>query len=474
MRRIISMLILVTLILGTIPVYADSIENFVGDYAIFEKDGKYGIVDKDGNITVEPEWEAVYFKSLELATMKGSKGLGLLEVATGRVIIQPKWNSIMGFITEKWIPITDGTYIYIYDITTGKQVSSSEFPLGAYVMPAYAIPYVRMEDGSKIYTLSGGKTITLESNYVLEGFANGVGTIVVNDKYGLIDITSNVIVEPQWDYIDDIIDGIALAKKDDKTFVIDITGKVLFESQWDYIGDFHEGIAVISKDGKYGLIDSTGKIISEPQWDQIDRNYMAYEMPSIVRKGDYYGYINTMTGEVIIDQLDYARDFSDGIGVALKDDKKFYIDMNGQVPFESPWVGGSFEKGVSTVITDDGVGFIDITGKVISEPQWDGTYGFYEGLAAVRYGEKWGYMDWYEWREANPNSIPPGAPSPGEPIQVLEVEGKWGFIDMNGNLITEIEYDDVENFHNGRAIVIKDGIWGFIDTTGKLIFQLSK
>lgn len=474
MKRIISMFILITLILGTIPVYADSIEPFVGDFTVFEKDGKYGIVDKDGNITVQPEWEAVYFKSMEVAAMKGSEGMGVLDVATGSIIIQPKWNDIKGFITEKWIPVTDGTYIYIYDVTTGKEVSSSEFTMGAYVMPAYAIPYVEMKDGSKIYTLNNGKTITLESQYVLDEFRNGVGTIRGNGKYGLIDITGNVILEPQWDEIRSFYEGIALAKKDDKTFVIDITGKVLFESQWDGIGDFHEGIAVISKDGKYGLIDSTGKIISEPQWDDLDRNYMAYEMPSIVRKGNNYGYINTMTGEVIIDQLDCAWDFSDGIGVALKGDKKFYIDINGQVPFESPWVGGTFEKGVSTVITDDGVGFIDTTGKVISEPQWDGTMGFHEGLAAVRKGEKWGYMDWYEWREANPNSIPPGAPNPGEPIQVLEVEGKWGFIDMNGNLITEIEYDDVKNFHNGRAIVIKDGIWGFIDTTGRMIFQLSE
>lgn len=472
MKRIISMLIVITLILGTIPVYADSIESFVGDFAIFEKDGKYGIVDKDGNITVEPQWDDVYFKSMEEAAMKVGKKMGVLDVATGRIIIQPKWNNIKGFITDKWILVSDGEHGYIFDITTGKEVTSSEFPMDMYHEPPYDIPYIRMKDGSKVYTLLNGKTITIESQYVLKKFSNGVGTITKSDKYGFIDITGNVILEPQWDYIGESIAGIAVAKKGDKTFIIDTTGKVLFESQWDDVGDFHEGIAVVSKDGKYGLIDKTGKIIAEPQWDELVRNYISYEMPSIVRKGNKYGYINTMTGKVIIDQLDYAWDFSDGLAGVTRGDKRFFIDTTGKIAFEFPWKGGSFEKGVCTIITDDGLGFIDTTGKVISEPQWDGTMGFHEGLAAVKKGEKWGYMDWDDWRRANPNSIFAGGSSPGEPVQVLEEEGKWGFIDMNGNLITEIEYDEVKNFHEGRAIVVKDGKWGFIDTTGRMIFQL--
>ncbi len=48
-------------------------------------------------------------------------------------------------------------------------------------------------------------------------------------------------------------------------------------------------------------------------------------------------------------------------------------------------------------------------------------------------------------------------------------EQKWGFVDEQGEVVVEAEYDDVEPFCEGRAVVTKGGCYGLIDRDGKLM-----
>lgn len=47
--------------------------------------------------------------------------------------------------------------------------------------------------------------------------------------------------------------------------------------------------------------------------------------------------------------------------------------------------------------------------------------------------------------------------------------GKWGFVDVDGNEITHIEYESVTNFSEGIALVRIGGKYGYIDKKGVLI-----
>ena len=50
---------------------------------------------------------------------------------------------------------------------------------------------------------------------------------------------------------------------------IDKSGKVVIEPQFDWVGAFSEGLARVKKDGKYGFIDKSGKVVIEPQFDEV-------------------------------------------------------------------------------------------------------------------------------------------------------------------------------------------------------------
>ena len=52
-------------------------------------------------------------------------------------------------------------------------------------------------------------------------------------------------------------------------------------------------------------------------------------------------------------------------------------------------------------------------------------------------------------------------------IRLVMKQEKYGFIDQNDQLITEIKYEDAFDFKNGFAMVKSNGKIGFIDKTGQ-------
>ena len=55
-----------------------------------------------------------------------------------------------------------------------------------------------------------------------------------------------------------------------------------------------------------------------------------------------------------------------------------------------------------------------------------------------------------------------------ESMAAVEKNGKWGFIDIEGNLKVPCIYNSVLDFNEGLAAVEKDGKWGYVDTEGNL------
>ena len=51
------------------------------------------------------------------------------------------------------------------------------------------------------------------------------------------------------------------------------------------------------------------------------------------------------------------------------------------------------------------------------------------------------------------------------------IDGKWGFIDKNGDVVVQPEFDDAHSFQNGLAAVKVGNSWGYINMQGKLVID---
>ena len=52
---------------------------------------------------------------------------------------------------------------------------------------------------------------------------------------------------------------------------------------------------------------------------------------------------------------------------------------------------------------------------------------------------------------------------------MVKMGGKYGYMDKNGKMVIEPQFEEGFEFHEGIAIVKKDGKYGFIDKTGNFI-----
>lgn len=99
---------------------------------------------------------------------------------------------------------------------------------------------------------------------------NPLFLISVDGKYGYIDKTGKIVINPQFDDgAGSFSEGLASVEIGDKWGFIDKTGKYVINPRFFYACSFSEGLAWVKigdwKTGyKTGYIDKTGKYIWEP------------------------------------------------------------------------------------------------------------------------------------------------------------------------------------------------------------------
>jgi hypothetical protein len=271
---------------------------------------------------------------------------------------------------------------------------------------------------------------------------------------------------------------------------IDVTGKIVIEPRFAWAEEFSEGLAAFeNEDGKHGYIDETGKVIIEPVFD----NWTEFsEGLAAVSVNFEWGYIDKTGTWVIQPQFAVGRPFSDGmalVGVPLNGKVTFppgpvkhvFIDKTGRVVIDSKddILNGSFSEGFAAVqfITSKGPDevIIDKTGKVIIAAEKVGIEGFSGGLAPVQKNGKWGYVDATGRFVIAPQFD--SADSFSEGLAAVEVGDKWGYIDREGKIIIKPKYgfgydSRSHTFSEGLALVYLKDACGYIDKTGKMTIKV--
>jgi hypothetical protein len=159
-----------------------------------------------------------------------------------------------------------------------------------------------------------------------------------------------------------------------------------------------------------------------------------------VSVGEKWGYIDA-TGEVVIaPQFEGALPFVEGRALCLNADEKIgFIDTDGHFVIDPVYEeAGSFSEGLAPVVKENGpIQFIDVEGNVVLETKDVETcYGFKEGLARA------------------------------------SLNGRWGFIDREGEWVVPAVFEEARDFHEGLAAVARknhrDGTlnWGYINKSG--------
>lgn len=169
-----------------------------------------------------------------------------------------------------------------------------------------------------------------------------------------------------------------------------------------------------------------------------------------VRVGERHGAIDASGKLAIEPQYDSELQFSDGLARAGVGSKVGVIDVDGKVvisPQLKVTVGsGEFAQELSLAVLIDGA--------------WS------EGLVPFRMGRKYGYLD-----RSGAVAVPAQFDQVegfGEGQAMVAVGGRWGSIDRSGKWLIEPQYDKPFRFREGLAAVLVSGKgYGYMDRSGQ-------
>src|ERR1700685_1469279 len=240
---------------------------------------------------------------------------------------------------------------------------------------------------------------------------------------------------------------------------------------------------------KVGYIDSSGEVIVNPTFDEGSE---FYEGLASVKVGRQWGFIDSSGRFVIPPSLSGWGKFHDGLATIPTGRKNLSaaIDQAGNVviPPKYPYVG-RFRDGLALFRNGPGdettrFGFIDRSGTEVIPAVFHRAKSFSEGMAAVRVGRLWGYI----WTNGVFTITPRfdairNGPKRSERTQIggfcegLAVAwggNGYGFIDKAGNFVTRSDFEEAEDFREGRARVksAPRKRFGYIDRFGSVVSML--
>jgi len=208
-------------------------------------------------------------------------------------------------------------------------------------------------------------------------FSEGLAAVRSGDKWGFIDTSGNFVIQPRFTAAYYFREGVSTAELDSDSVLIDRSGAVL-ASQFQYVDLIAEGRVPVTQKEKSGYLDLAGKAVIPLIYDGVSP---FSEGLAAVEQGKKWGYVNRDGKLVIPAKFDQAEMFGSGLAAAKFDGKSGFIDKSGEFAFflafdaASGFLTGDEESNLSTAPTnvsafwiDHKFGYVNTAGTVIWGP----------------------------------------------------------------------------------------------------------
>lgn len=338
------------------------------------------------------------------------------------------------------------------------------------------------------------------------------------EKWGFINTAGKIVIEPRFDRLGNLSEGLAAVRVGQQEGFIDKNGKIVIEPKFAAVGDFSGGLAranlggVVTESGelrggKWGFINKSGEMVVSPLYGEAG-DFVGGLAP--VKGIDNWGYIDTKGKIVISFVYDYARNFSDGLAFVVIKGRTGYINTKMSGPL-NPWENhlryeqyGDFQEGLAPVLSKERWGYINKQGTLVIPCVFTEVKGFSEEMAPARLGTKWGYinkkgqfvikpqftqagsfqkgMAYVEWDDLNKGYIKPsgeiafkasfsGLYDFSEGLARVHMRAGWGYEDKANKMVIEPKFDLASPFSEGVAYVGVGERIGYINTSGGWVIQ---
>lgn len=420
-----------------------SIVPYEKDTLKFKEGNLYGLINFEGKKILPAEYEEISNIDYKEGFLKVKKdGLyGVVNIA-GKIIIKPQYFDINA----------DGYYN-----------DKNKYDNAGFILK------VKSDEGYKYgYADSNGKVL-FECNYneiyrITENPDEKTAYLIssYNGRYGLIKDDKQVL-DNQFDSIEyDSNTNLIVVEKSGKQGVYNLQGETVIPIEYDSIiigGDYINAIKGESRE-VYGV---DGNIIQTTftNHQKVSNNYYI-----IIDENNNYNIVDASNRLLLQQQYIYIEYFANDLFIVTQGTNSGLINSNGNIvvpiKYSSLQRIGNKDLLLATTVQNNKVDIINGNGT-ISEGIENGSLEVQENYIKLFSENNVKYFD-MSGNEKKYKDI-----FTNNQIYAESKNGKWGFVDKNGNIVVNFIYDMVTEQSGDIAGVKKDGLWGVIDTTGNVI-----
>lgn len=412
----------------------------------YKENGKYGLINLEGKQITKPVYDEISSINYKEGTflVKQNELEGIINMK-GKVIIKCEYESVTsdnyysengnnkqaGFIVSKK---TEDGYRYGYANYRGTII------LNPIYTQLERVTEIANEKGVYFIAFKNGQAGLLKNNKEILNYEyediqyNVLGSIFVtkrNGKYGAVNQEGTTILYPEYDNV--YTGGMYLnALKDKDIFIFDLNGNKIETDEVSKTKTENANYYItIDKNNKYKVVDSKGNII-------IDKDYT---------------YIEYLPGDYFIVERDSKSGIIDSNGksvIELKYDSISRINETDILQMEKDKNIALYNLNMKEIVSMDNA--------IVKEVKDEKSYILLYSDTDFKYLDKEG------------NILTSQNLFKNNTLFAKNVNGKWGFVDKDGNLKVQNDYELVTDFNKyGFAGIKKDGKWGSINQNGEVV-----
>lgn len=291
--------------------------------------GKYGFINENGDIMIEPQFDNAYFhfKANDVCFAISGERKGLINMNGEFVVelnkdIDKVWefengvaccigkNNKYGLVAENGSMVLPLVYSDI----------NRDGPVGFTVQDTL---------GNMGYVNNRGEFIVPCVYDDVNGFNEGMMVVATSKKCGYVDTLGNWVIDSIYDDARAFGDGLARVKKGNQWMIIDRKGEIIeLKKNDEILTGFEDNRAFIMRNGSICMINRQGMVIKQIEADSV---YGFHESYSTFKKNSKYGMLDT-NGNVFIEaKYDELHHYTEGFAAFKKNNLWGIIEASGNV-----------------------------------------------------------------------------------------------------------------------------------------------
>ncbi|MGL5055290.1 MAG: WG repeat-containing protein [Fusobacteriaceae bacterium] len=342
----------------------DDVKDIGEKYIVVKKNGKYGIIDANGNLVMNFNYDYIRKLSSRNYFLKDSNGQKIYDIESKKVFLIDE----ISYIGNDLYKISKNNKYGVIDKDLNVKIEVINDEISS--------------NGKQILVINEKEKYLLDSDLnkkILkddyESIQLGIGNYLyfkVKGRYGVIDSSEVLKVFPKYEEVLNLNDkNILIGSSKGENYFINLDKNIEIKLDYENYSMESANKIMVSKDNKIGYINNVGQEVIPLEYDG---GFAFKDKKDFIqlKKGEFWYLLDLATLKLKKLPFEDIGEYVEGYMVVEKKEKYGYVNKHGEIKIPLKYaIAEEFKEGIAVVGSDKGFGVINKKGREIIELIYD-------------------------------------------------------------------------------------------------------